>query len=150
MYAHILFTHGRMVNNGDGAPPSHAALPAAHYLKELEQAGVTGVVELYGLLCEYTHPSAMSVWQFARGPDDRHVIIDPGEPAEDVAQMLRERKDLLERLPMLAFNPGIVLLKVLNHIGGGRFATTCVEPLVLDDLPIWGKIAPLLGIRAPA
>jgi hypothetical protein len=146
----IHFTHGRKVKKGEGAPPSHAALPAAHYLRALEDSGLTGSVELYGQLCEYTHPSALSVLQFAISHDGSHVIVDPTAPAADAAQLLRTRKELLELLLHMSFNPGIVLLRVLAHIADGRYATTCVEALDLKDLPIWDKVADTLGIRAPA
>lgn len=112
----IHFSHARKIRKADktALPTTHVAKHTTDYIALLESAG--GPVKLYAELCEIGHPARGSLsWMYA--PIDGGFRIDSGRDASKIAEIVVKHRIGLETLPSIAFNPGLMVLRVLVKFG---------------------------------
>lgn len=142
----IHFSHGRKLGKGETAPESHVARSARSYIEQLEKLGLAQAHDIYGLLCQVTHPAADSVSHFASEIGDSEFALSPHNDRAAIAALLREHKTFLSALLRYAFNQPIILLRVLLHIDLHEYHSTEVSRLNMSSMPGWQKCATLMGI----
>ena len=124
----ISYSHARRTKKHEDVPDSHVAKQTQYYVKLLsDDADLPKLELLYKELCEVMHPAATSVlYQFSAelGPDGE-AIYSVNTQADHlyVEKTLREFRNIIIRLVYLAFDPGLITLKVLH-----RFKIFCQIP----------------------
>jgi hypothetical protein len=118
----IGYSHARHVRKGEHVPKSHVARPTIYYINLLEQeAGLSGLAELYRELCEVMHPGASSVlYQFLSELSACGHATYKSRPMADAFNIQRitaEWKDNIRALLHLGFDPALITLKVLHKFG---------------------------------
>lgn len=145
--AMIHFMYGRRLDPEELAPPTHAALDSKDYVQALAE-DVPVAREAYARLCQFTHPSTMSLLSYWASKD-RAFVFDP----ERVNAAMQELIALSVRFgpPTLAcgINPPAVALKVLNAFGVPEVRTEWAEQLSIPLSGLWGPIAERLNDLTP-
>ncbi|MEJ8827106.1 hypothetical protein WKW80_34820 [Variovorax humicola] len=126
-------------------PPSHNAKHVREYIKILEEGGVPGVLKCYQTVCDLTHPGMSSVWMWLRPRGDLEFELNPNQEASDIAGLLREYVETIQKTAMFAFNPGVVTLRVLNYFPIEHFHTSGLMTWNLSGFPLWQKC--LVGLN---
>jgi hypothetical protein len=143
----IHFSHGRKLKKGEAAPDSHVAKPATEYIRGLEKVDVPRVYECYSVLCEYTHPAARSVAQLCVPNGDGTYTLVPGHDEVRLKGLITSYEQLFPPLLMAAFNPGLLVLKVLLHLEAPRFHCRAMQAINLSNVGGWKKYAKQMGVR---
>lgn len=137
----IHFSHARRIKKEDDAPQSHAAKPAAEYIRCFEE-GIKGQLkDCYTVLCEVTHPAFLSVATYL-------AEIEPGRTYElttasdnaAIEQFCDLFAETIEMLLLVGVNGSFVTLEVLNRFPLIAVHTPGVQKLDLRGLPVWNKI----------
>lgn len=114
----IHFSHARKVGRADrgNVPDSHVARKTFEYIEILKSAGVPDTARLYAELCEIGHPASKSLsWMHEQTRDG--FKISPDQDRAAIASIIRSYGADLHLLPSLAFNPGLLALRVLVKFG---------------------------------
>lgn len=112
----IHFSFARKVSKAERGvvPATHNARQTTEYITLLESAG--GPTKLYAELCQIGHPARGSLsWMYA--DIEGGFRIDLGRDAKAIADIVAKHQDQLHLLPSLAFNPGLLTLRVLVKFG---------------------------------
>ena len=128
----IHFSHARKPNRDDksSVPKSHIAEEPWKYLKKWGDSGAGEVQELYGFLCQLTHPARESVFIFAdqeRDASSHHVIAPKALDDIHIRKFVKQYDEMLLMILKTAVSPSIVVLKALNKFPIKQFHTKCVE-----------------------
>ena len=145
----IHFSHARKIKKAEKGqvPSSHVARQTTEYISLLESAGLLGPAALYAELCEIGHPAQRSIsWMYEQ--IDGGFRVEPNQDAHHIAAIVKRYRDDIYLLPSLAFNPGLLILRVLVKFG--------MFPLVpelrrfsFQGAKAWDKIKPVLAGAAP-
>jgi hypothetical protein len=141
----IHFSHARKLSKAEkvDAPDSHRALQTINYIDMLEEAGPPGAKKLYSELCQLAHPSMMSLSYLNSRGDDGGFKVDSGRDKEMIRDVIHRYAPILHQLPSLAFNPGLIILRVLVP-----FKIFPIHPELrrfnFQEAAAWRKIEPLL------
>jgi|GEM_PF-2004742 hypothetical protein len=145
----IHFSHARKINKAekDQVPSSHVARHTTDYINLLKSAGLSGPAALYAELCEIGHPARSSIsWMYEQ--IDGGFRINPNHDAPHIASIVERYRNDIFLLPSLAFNPGLLILRVLVKFG--------MFPLVpelrgfsFQGAKAWDKIKPVLAGAPP-
>jgi hypothetical protein len=138
----IHFTHARKLLKTDTAPDSHEARKPWEYLKFIEGMKITGSKELYAHLCELVHPASKSVSTMFVATE-RGLMIRPENERLVLDDLARENRDILSEVLMAAYNPPILILRVLHKFG----LFTQIDALrkyKLDNIALWRKMEKVL------
>jgi hypothetical protein len=137
----IHFSHARRVRKSEGAPLSHAAKPAAEYIRLFEE-GIHGKLkDCYSLLCEVTHPAYLSVITYLDEvePGERYQLTTSTDAAA-IAEFCKFFADTIEMLLMVGVNGAFITLEVLNRLPLSAVHTAGMKKLDLRRFPVWSKI----------
>lgn len=96
-------------------PAIHAAKATTEYIRLLEQDHVPGLLDLYGNLCELTHPAMPSVMAFVTN-DERGLTFNAKTDAAVINDLLEKNEDLLGSLVTTSFNAPILCLSLLRRL----------------------------------
>jgi hypothetical protein len=142
----IHFSHGRKLAKDEMAPQSHSARSARSYIEQLEKLGLSEAHDIYGLLCQVTHPAADSVSHFLSETGDLEFALFPHNDRVAITALLHKHKTFLHALLRYAFNQPIILLRVLLHIDLHEYHSGEISRLNLSSMPGWQKCAKLMGV----
>ena len=134
----IHYTHARKIQKKEDAPAAHRARQSAEYMRFLTDMRIDGAKELYGQLCEYVHPAALSVSTLF-GSEQGKWIVDPSLEQIFLKSFAEENRKLMGDVLMAGFNPALLTLRVLHRFD--RFSK--IPPLrkyKMDRIPLWTRI----------
>jgi hypothetical protein len=142
----IHFSHGRKLAKDEVAPQSHSARSARSYIDQLEKLGLAQAHDIYGLLCQITHPAADSLSHFLFETGESEFALFPHNDRVAIVTLLHKHKTFLHALLRYAFNQPIILLRVLLHIDQREYHSAEISRLNLSYMPGWQKCAKLMGV----
>lgn len=144
----IHFAYGRKLKKGESAPASHSAKSAYDYIKRLDGSGIPNLYELYGNLCQFTHPAAHSV-SYLCFPDaeDSYVFTAQFEDAR-IEAFAKEHWETMSLLLMYGFNPGLILLKVLLYMKAENFHVQPIQKIDLSNIKAWSTCKNMMDIAS--
>ncbi|MBX8521173.1 hypothetical protein K5D37_15930 [Pseudomonas cichorii] len=111
----IHYTYARKHPKGSIPLPHHTNKSNADYIKAIEQNGATGAMQLYGKLCELTHPASPSISCFLQ-QSDKHISLDFSQENQIINEILSEYKTTIEQLVTLTTNSALTSLIILKKI----------------------------------
>ena len=129
---------------GKKEPSVFAALPLTKYLAGMKGESQEDILKLYRRLCEWVHPSMSSVWAWMSGESELASSLCVKSDERLIAVLAQEFRQLLPKIPMLALNPGIVTLAVLNRVGTSDMQTKRLDTWDLGQIALWGECSALL------
>lgn len=142
----IHFTHARRLRREEkhSVPPSHNAKMASEYLSLLQRSGISEAKELYGELCELSHPSASSVrYMFSPRADGGFQLFHRNDEAR-LSDLLVKYRVVFHAIPEVSFNP--VLLGLLVFQQFDLFPPIPeISQINFSDVGGWDKIENLLS-----
>ena len=118
----IHFAYARKLKAGEG-PALHSAATAKDTVSCLLELAPSAV-EVYSMLCDYSHPAAPSVFRFAG--DITHadtVTFDPAAGPGKIGEILERSQEVGRAALALGIGPLVVALKVLNAFSFPPVAT---------------------------
>jgi hypothetical protein len=130
----IHFSHARKVDRGETADELHNAKAPHKYIQQLK---LQGLYELYGLLCQFTHPAAPSVQYLVQPWDDHHFLVVADGDAVRIKALVQSHEELVYRLLMLSFNSPAVILKVLLRFDEPAVHTPAARKMDLSSIELW-------------
>jgi hypothetical protein len=142
----IHFSHARKLSKGDTAPATHSAKQAADYVRSLEKANLPRLYECYSELCQYTHPAAYSVVHLLTPSSDGVFLLTPGHDQLRIDSLVEKYRSLMLPLLMFAFNPGVLILKVLLYFDAPQFQSMGIQKIDLSEVNGWKKYAKKMGV----
>lgn len=143
----IHYSHARRMEKGEDAPLSHKAKNAADYVKGLDKRTEKKFYDCYGELCQLTHPAAQGVLHMMPQINESDFSFENGFGKEKIKVLINKYSDLIEHLVIFAFNPGLITLKVLNHIELDECHSKILYSVNLDGVPAWKKCEKHLGVN---
>lgn len=132
----IHFAYARKLKVGEG-PALHNAATARDTVSCLLESA-PAAVEVYGILCEYSHPAAPSVFRFAGDithPDT--VTFDPAAGPEKIREIVGLSQEVGRAALVLGVAPLVVALKVLNAFSFPAVATPWADGVELPFSDMW-------------
>lgn len=144
----IHFLYARRPEKGEDVPASHRAKLASEYNKILLKAQIPHVDQLYSRLCGLTHPAGSSILFMLGLDEEGHSFSSDGETIA-LERLLDEYRSAIEQLPMLAINPGVLILAVLNYFDIHFLHTPELLNWNLNGIPEWTKCMRHLGDSRP-
>lgn len=144
----IHFAYARKLKAGEG-PALHSAATARETVSCLLESAPSAV-EVYSMLCEYSHPAAPSVFRFAG--DITHadtVTFDPAAGAGKIAEILERSQEVGQAALVLGIGPLLVALKVLNAFSFPPVATPWADRVAGPFSGMWQDLEQRLRDPAP-
>lgn len=136
----IHFAYARRLEPGEEAPRLHGAKSAADTVSVLEES-IPDVRAVYGLLCQYSHPSAHTVFRFARPEIDKQLLtFDPRAGSDALAELVAMSDRIGPALMAAGVAPCVMTLKVLNRLGVTAVSTPWAESITLGFSQAWQTI----------
>jgi len=132
----IHFAYARKLRAGEGPALLSAATAKDTVSCLLESA--PAAVEVYGMLCEYSHPAAASVFRFAGDithPDT--VTFDPAAGPEKLRDIVGLSQEVGRAALVLGAAPLVLALKVLNAFSFPPVATPWADRVALPFSDMW-------------
>jgi hypothetical protein len=116
----IHYAHARKAKKNENVPESHIAKQTQYYVKLLSTTAQLVKLEIpYKELCEVMHPAATSVlYQFATAIGPSGEALYKTEANSDnyhIRRTIESYRDEIQGLVYLAFDPGLITLKVLHR-----------------------------------
>lgn len=139
----IHFTHARKLKKGEATEESHKAESAAKYVRQLE-VFMKGYLDFYSDLCKIIHPARDSVFAFIN-EENYSIRIQKEKDKENIEELIKSKKELIELLPQLSFNGALLNLKTLNLFPYINTKTLVLNSVDLNNLAGWGKIETLIS-----
>ena len=145
----IHFTHARRLRPSEKntAPPSHKAKRTHEYISDLAAYGIPEVPELYGELCEVSHPASDSVsYIFSPGEKEGAFRVNPRRDRESIDTLVAKYRGTFNELLMFSFNPILISLRVFHAFQ--LFPN--IRPLRnvnFSTIPAWAEIEAALNKR---
>lgn len=133
----IHYSHARRIEKGEKAPTTHTAKQPYEYIKSLDSKTGKKFYELYGELCQLTHPAAQGVLHMMPAISDSEFFFDERFGKEKIELLLERNKDLIPDLIAFAFNPGLLTLKVLNYLDLNSCHSEYLKIVNFDAIPAW-------------
>lgn len=114
----IHFSHARKISRAErsSVPDSHVPRKTYEYIDILRSAGVPDTATLYAELCEIGHPASKSL-SWMHEATDGGFRISPDQDRIAIEAIIKSHGADLHLLPSLAFNPGLLALRVLVKFG---------------------------------
>ena len=132
----IHFSHGRKVGKAEIVPESHSALHMREYLNYLQDAKSGPVQDLYGELCEITHPAHDSVWCMLPKAGDSTWRLDTCFDRSFIDSLCTRNRDAIDLLLQGGLAPSLMTLGLINHMSVEPLRTQAVNRI---DLSIIGR-----------
>lgn len=132
----------------DDIPKSHQAMSVRDYIDVLKNGQVHNIIKCYSTVCDLTHPGASSVWMWLHDVNGLEIDLKAGQDDSIISYFLNEYRKTIFELVVVAFNPAIVTLKLLNYFPLVKFYTPSLDQWDLSDLKMWQKCqADLNGLK---
>ena len=138
----IHYSHATKPAKGERIP--YVAKTASDYLSDMKGEQQEETRRLYNLLCAWCHPSAASVWAWLLPESEVACRLSVESNERVVSYLAHQFSELLPRIPMLALNPAIVTLAVLNRVGSKELHTRRLETWSLTEIRLWRECSALL------
>ncbi|HIF9079420.1 TPA: hypothetical protein ACX6NP_000261 [Photobacterium damselae] len=135
----IHYSHGRRLQKGEEAPETHKAKSAAFYVNNLKEQTGKDFYECYSELCQLTHPAADSVLHLMLQKEDNNYEFSVGDGKTKIEELMSKYDHLITDLLMFAFNPGLLILKTLNHFPVSDCHSASLVHADFSWLPLWVK-----------
>ena len=135
----IHFAYARKLRPEEG-PALHSAATAKDTVSILLESAPKAV-DMYGALCQYTHPAAQSIFRFAG--DIEHadtVTFDPGVGPNKIGEIVELSREVGQVALVLGVGPLVLTLKVLNAFAFPPVATPWADRVSLHFSDIWRDI----------
>lgn len=121
-------------------PQLHGAKTAAETVAILEES-IPDVKRVYGVLCQYSHPAAHTVFRFSRQEADRQLLtIDPRAGDDTIAELVALSHHIGPALMALGVARCVMLLKVLNSFALPEVNTPWADTVRFDSSDVWRTI----------
>lgn len=142
----IHFSHARFVrrNEEQDVPRTHKARKSHDYLRALVEQGVPNVEDLYRTLSDLAHPAASTVFLWLTFSDNSGRLCTNRESAV-IQEILQAHESILLELAMFGFNPGILLLRLLNEFSMHELHTPTLDRWNLSNIKGWRECEALFG-----
>lgn len=142
----IHFSHARFLHKKEQkeVPRSHKARKPHEYLGALTEQGVPGVKDLYRTLSDLAHPAASTVhlWLKFSGESGR---LCANQESTVIRGILQTHDSILLELAMFGFNPGILLLRLLNEFSMQELHTPPLDEWNLSAIKGWSECEAIFG-----
>ena len=115
--AMIHFTHARRLRGEEkrSIPRSHEAKNTGEYLELLQRAEISGAKELYGELCQLSHPSASSVLYMFSSVGEGAFRVSAGNDVKQLDDLMSRYRLVFDAIPEVSFNPVLLCLRVFQE-----------------------------------
>jgi hypothetical protein len=141
----IHFQYARKLRKSDAAPDSHNAEFIQTYLKKLQRTpGLESLTEVYGYLCDVTHPGATSVWMWIESHNELEMSFTDKQERALIWSLANQNESIITILLMASMNLPGMSLAVLNHFSYPELHTPGLKKYSFDSIPEWRNISPLL------
>ena len=142
----IHFSHARFIGRKEDqdVPIGHRARKTHEYLKALEGQGVPNVRDLYRTLSDLAHPAASTVFLWLTFSDNSGRICANRESAV-IEGILQAHDSILLDLASSGFNPGILLLRLLNEFSMYELHTPRLDGWNLSNINGWKECEVVFG-----
>lgn len=122
-------------------PDSHIAKFNSDYISILDNNKREGPIhQLYKLLCQITHPAALSVLysmsERTKGSVTELAFVDDSDK-KAINHLLESHAEDIETICQYGFNNCLILLKTLNLFGITGITTPRVDDLSFDHIKSW-------------
>ena len=142
----IHFLYGRRLIKGEPAPPSHRAKTSSDYLALFEEQTEDSLRACYGVLCELTHPAALSVLSYIDVSEDQCTFrLSPNNDKALIADLLKTYDKVLARLTPLGILPPLFILRIIDTKGWLELECPGVRDIDFDAIPAWQEISATLA-----
>lgn len=111
----IHYAYARRHPRGAAIMENHLNKTNADYIRNIEQFGVPGAKDLYGELCELTHPAAASVFCFL-DEQSNSLRFNPNKDESIIGSIASRYSDTIVQLAQYSINPALVSLSFLNRL----------------------------------
>jgi len=135
----IHFAYAARLKAKDQLPKHYRAKQSAEYVAEFNAIRSPRVIELYAHLCEYVHPAAASVQVFLQVQEQPPFTTLSYKPSVDLG-LPDDLSVILQDVAMLAFNPPVVTLGMLNLLPLASLHTPELTPQLCSGIPLWANI----------
>jgi SEC-C motif len=144
----IHFSHARRLDKGDPSPASHRAEQIATYVDSITVEDPEKKVKAcYERLCQFSHPSALSVFCFADF-DGTDVRLNPARDETEITSFCGEFRGAFERLIMLGVVPALVSLRLLNEFDLSMLWTPGLAAVDRRG-GVWADVAARMNDQSP-
>jgi hypothetical protein len=136
----IHFTHARKVKQGETAPSTHRAKTAKDYFDSMNVShNHSKILDCYSYLCEFTHPSAMSVVTFLVpfGNTGRIWRLDSKGDHKTIEEFCSSYADIMPDIMTFAVLTPIAILKILNALPMQSLHTKYLDRVDITLWPWW-------------
>ncbi len=141
----IHFQFARKLKKGEAELPHHKAKSNTDYIKQLQQAGETSMLECYYELCQLAHPAAQSVMSFVRHDGKNLFTLDNQMDGLLIEDFCKRYSVVADRVLQVSLNPAICVLKLLNLLPLPELRTPAADSIGFGNIPLWQKIEKTLS-----
>jgi len=140
----IHYTHARKLHATEKgvAPPSHRAKNVTDYLDTFKNPSIK---ELYGELCQVSHPSAMSLNPFLMSIDNEHIALHKTNiDGELIKDLLDRHKKTIYEASGYAISTALCGLRLINLLDLPYVENLKLKDHIfksLDGYPLWKQVA---------
>jgi hypothetical protein len=135
----IHFSYARRLRPGEG-PALHSAASARDCISVLSESA-PDVVDVYHVLCDYTHPAEPSLFRFA---GERTLLdtltFDPNAGPGKLAEIVALSEHVGRAALVLAVAPLVITLKTLNAFAFAPVATPWADGVDLSFSKVWSEL----------
>ena len=136
----VHFAVARRPKKSEEVSKTHKAKTTWDYLKALGSKHEK-TMELYSRLCEITHPAQMSIIVLLDLVQDSGAMKFHDDPdSEYIQAFLESYKDVMPWLLSFAFNPSVLIFRVLNKLPATHLHTPTAEQIDLSKIPAWRRV----------
>lgn len=125
-------------------PPSHEAKTTAEYLGFLQRAEVSGTKELYGELCQLSHPTASSVLYMFSSVGEGALRMSARNDTKQLDDLMSRYRLVFGAIPEVSFNPILLCLRVFQEFALFPPIHEMFQ-INFDNVGGWAKIEKLLN-----
>lgn len=116
------------------------------YLRGLEDEGSTALLDLYGELCELTHPAAATIHIFLESDPEKPgwIRLHASDDRAEIQNLLRRHDELMPKLFGCSFDLALMTLWILNQFSDPRIFTIGLDDAALEILPAIGELRAMI------
>jgi hypothetical protein len=135
----IRFAYARRLSSGDG-PALHSATTAKDCVSVLLESA-PDIVEVYHVLCDYTHPAEPSLFRFAgESTHPSTLTFDPNAGPRKLAEIVALSEQVGKVALVLGVAPLVTTLKVLNAFAFAPVTTPWADGVDLGFSEVWREL----------
>ena len=133
----IHLSYARRLPKDAQVEKSHQAKTMRDYLQVLEDEGSTALLDLYGELCELTHPAAATIHFFLGSDPEKPgwMRLRAGDDVAEIRNLVLRHDAPMPKLFGCSFDLALMTLWVLNQFSDPRIFTIGLDEAALEILP---------------